>query len=95
MGVMNMPIPEYENWATVTEKGQVTIPKPIRKDLGVPNGGKIRFRKRYDGIIVVERPTTTAQIMGRLKQYADPQNPVDSYDARGQRENDRAKELGY
>jgi AbrB family looped-hinge helix DNA binding protein len=90
-----MPIPEYENWATVTEKGQVTIPKPIREDLGVPNGGKIRFRKRYDGIIVVERPTTTAQIMGRLKQYADPQNPVDPYDARGQRENDRAKELGY
>jgi AbrB family looped-hinge helix DNA binding protein len=90
-----MPIPEYENWATVTEKGQVTIPKPIREVLGVPNGGKIRFRKRYDGIIVVERPTTTAQIMGRLKQYADPQSPADSYDARGQRENDRAKELGY
>jgi AbrB family looped-hinge helix DNA binding protein len=90
-----MPTVEQDAWATVTEKGQVTIPKIIREQLGVPNGGKIRFRKRYDGIVVVERPTNAAQIMGSLKKYADPQKPVDGYAAREQRENDRAKELGY
>lgn len=95
MEVMVVPTPEYENWATVTEKGQVTIPKPIRDELGVPSGGKIRFRRRYDGVIVVERPTTASQVMGSLKRYADPDNPVDAYKMREQMEHDRAKELGY
>jgi AbrB family looped-hinge helix DNA binding protein len=86
---------EHEIWATVTEKGQVTIPKPIRDELGVPSGGKVRFRKRYDGVIVVERPTTAAQVMGRLQKYADPGNPVNANNSKEQMENDRAKELGY
>jgi len=82
-------------WATVTNKGQVTIPKPIRERLGVPNGGKVRFRLRYDGLVVVERPTTVSQIIGSLKQYADPGKPVDAYDAREKMEHDRSKDLGY
>lgn len=90
-----MPMSEYENWATVTEKGQVTIPKPIRDELGVPSGGKIRFRRRYDGVIVIEKPATAAQVMGSLKRYADTGHPVDAYKMREQMEHDRAKELGY
>lgn len=82
-------------WATVTNKGQVTIPKSIRELLGVPNGGKIRFRLRYDGLVVVERPTKASQIIGRLKKYANPDTPVDAYDTRENMEHDRAKDLGY
>ncbi|KLU59309.1 putative regulator PrlF [Peptococcaceae bacterium CEB3] len=98
MGVMEMSrmnAPGYENWATVTEKGQVTIPKAIRDELGIPHGGKIRFRRRYDGIIVVETPSTANQITGRLQTYASPGNPVDAYTAREKMEHDRTKELGY
>ena len=84
-----------ESWATVTHKGQVTIPKPIRERLGVPNGGKVRFRLRYDGIVVVEQPSKTSEIIGRLKQYANPDKPVDAYDAKEKMEHGRAKELGY
>ena len=82
-------------WATVTNKGQVTIPKPIRERLGVPNGGKVRFRLRYDGLVVVERPTTASQIIGSLKKYASADKPADAYEAREKMEHDRTKELGY
>lgn len=86
---------ENNIWATVTEKGQVTIPKPIRDRLGVPSGGKVRFRMRYDGVIVVERPTTVDQVIGRLQKYATPEKTVNAYEVREKMENDRAKELGY
>ena len=85
-----------QTWATVTNKGQVTIPKQIRDRLGVPNGGKIRFRLRYDGLVVIERPTQAEQIMGSLKKYAVMSDkPVDAYALREQLEHDRTKDLGY
>lgn len=90
-----MPSVSLEAWATVTNKGQVTIPKSIRERLGVPNGGKIRFRLRYDGLVVLERPTKSAQIIGSLAQYVTGKKPVDAYDTREKMEHDRAKELGY
>lgn len=40
--------------ATLTSKGQVTLPKPIRQALGVDTGGKIAFDLR-DGQVVVSR----------------------------------------
>ena len=82
-------------WSTVTHKGQVTIPKQIREHLGVPDGGKVRFRLRYDGLVVIERPTQAKQIMGSLARYANPDKPVNAYDSKESLEHDRAKELGY
>ena len=84
-----------EAWATVTHKGQVTIPKPIRDRLGVPNGGKVRFRLRYDGLVVVEQPSKASDIIGKLKRYASVDKPVDAYVEKVKMEYDRAKELGY
>ena len=40
--------------ATVTSKGQITLPKPIRQALGVTIGGKVAFDLR-DGEVVVTR----------------------------------------
>ena len=39
---------------TMTSKGQVTIPKPIRDHLGIGPGSKIRFRLN-ECIIMVEQ----------------------------------------
>lgn len=43
--------------ATVTSKGQVTIPKEVREHLGVRAGGKLQFTLEADGRVVV-RPAS-------------------------------------
>ena len=48
---------------TVTAKGQVTIPKPVRDLLGIVPGSKVDFRRAADGSVVLARtdnnqPTT-------------------------------------
>lgn len=40
---------------TVTGKGQVTIPKPVRDHLGIVPGSKVEFRRTADGDIVLRR----------------------------------------
>lgn len=35
--------------ATVTSKGQITLPKPLREGLGLKRGSRIRFRVDPDG----------------------------------------------
>lgn len=41
--------------ATVTAKGQVTIPKPVRDLLGIGPGSKVDFRRTADGSVVLAR----------------------------------------
>jgi AbrB family looped-hinge helix DNA binding protein len=38
---------------TVTTKGQVTIPKPVRDLLGIGPGSKVEFRRADDGNVVL------------------------------------------
>jgi antitoxin PrlF len=40
---------------TVTRKGQVTIPKPVRDHLGIAPGSQVAFRRAADGSIVIEK----------------------------------------
>ena len=40
---------------TVTTKGQVTIPKPVRDLLGIVPGSKVDFRRAADGSVVLVR----------------------------------------
>ena len=44
--------------ATLTTKGQVTIPKPVRAALGVHAGDRVSFLVREDGVVEL-RPETT------------------------------------
>ena len=40
---------------TVTTKGQVTIPKPVRDLLGIVPGSQVEFRRMADGSVVLIR----------------------------------------
>ncbi|MET0438345.1 MAG: AbrB/MazE/SpoVT family DNA-binding domain-containing protein [Devosia sp.] len=40
--------------ATVTTKGQVTIPKSVRDHLGIVPGSQVDFRRTADGQILIE-----------------------------------------
>ena len=55
---------------TVTSKGQVTIPKPVRDYLGIGPGSQVDFRRTEDGGITIERadgprpPSKFAKLLG-------------------------------
>jgi AbrB family looped-hinge helix DNA binding protein len=55
---------------TITSKGQVTIPKPIRDHLGISPGSQVNFRLAADGSIVIEKadgrspPSRFAKLVG-------------------------------
>ena len=43
--------------ATVTSKGQITIPKIVRDELGLREGDRVAFRILDDGSVIVEPET--------------------------------------
>ena len=47
----------FEEISTITEKGQTTVPKAVRKALGISYGGKIAFRVA-GGKVAVFNPAT-------------------------------------
>jgi len=53
---------------TVTTKGQVTIPKAVRDELGLKEGDRVAFRVLEDGTVIVEPETTEfSDLRGILK----------------------------
>jgi AbrB family looped-hinge helix DNA binding protein len=57
---------------TVTAKGQVTIPKPVRDLLGLMPGSKVDFHRAADGSVVLARADKnhTASRFARLRGHA-------------------------
>jgi antitoxin PrlF len=45
-------MPHIHEIATVTSKGQITLPKPIRQALGIGVGGKVAFDLRGTDVVV-------------------------------------------
>ncbi len=53
---------------TLTSKGQVTIPKAVRDELGLREGDRVAFRVLEDGTVVVEPETVDlSDLKGTLK----------------------------
>jgi antitoxin PrlF len=56
--------------ATVTRKGQVTIPKPVRDLLEIKPGSRVDFERAADGRIILvkvggrQRPSRFARLRG-------------------------------
>ena len=42
---------------TITSKGQITIPKAVRDELGLREGDRVAFRVLEDGKVIVEPET--------------------------------------
>lgn len=57
---------------TVTAKGQVTIPKPLRDLLGIGPGSRVEFRLAEDGSVVLVRAEDgrPASRFARLRGHA-------------------------
>ena len=52
--------------ATVTSKGQVTLPKSLRSQLGIGAGSRIRFTVGADGKAQVEKVMNTLDDLWRM-----------------------------
>lgn len=59
--------------STLTTKGQVTIPKPVRDALGVHAGDRVSFLIREDGVVEL-RPETVdlKDLYGMLEHTGKP-----------------------
>jgi antitoxin PrlF len=53
--------------ASLTAKGQATIPKAIRKHLGLENGDRIKFFVHPDGTVVILPKLPVSSLRGMLK----------------------------
>jgi len=53
---------------TVTAKGQVTIPKPVRERLGITPGSSVHFELTEDGRVVLTRVVLTKASMAPAKR---------------------------
>jgi antitoxin PrlF len=53
---------------TVTAKGQVTIPKPVRDFLGIGPGSMVDFKRAADGSIVLV-PANDAKLESRFARF--------------------------
>jgi len=61
--------------ATMTTKGQVTIPKEVREHLGIETGDRLSFVVQEDGTVIVKPITRHVRELGGLLQRPG-QRPV-------------------
>ena len=52
--------------STVTQKGQATIPAPVRRKLGIKPGQKVIFEEK-NGDIILHPPIDISSLRGSLK----------------------------
>jgi AbrB family looped-hinge helix DNA binding protein len=53
--------------ATVTSKGQITIPQPVRRRLGLKTGDRVEFTYREDGVVLRAKRLPFEKLRGILK----------------------------
>ena len=60
--------------ATITSKGQVTIPKDVRTRLGVDTGDRVEFVEIQEGVFQIMAATQDVQVLKGI--VPKPKNPV-------------------
>lgn len=66
--------------ATVTSKGQVTLPKELRKRLGIQTGSRIRFNIPAQGPVQIERVLYDLEDLWRMADEGGKPGPVMSFE---------------
>lgn len=58
--------------ATMTSKGQVTIPKEIREELGLEAGTRLRFVRTSQGYVLKRASNSVMRLAGSVKYDGPP-----------------------
>ena len=67
--------------ATVTSKGQITIPIEVRERLGLAAGSQVQFLPVADGTYEINVKTRSIREMAGMLRYDGPPVTVDEMDA--------------
>jgi AbrB family looped-hinge helix DNA binding protein len=66
--------------ATVTSKGQVTLPRELRKRLGVQRGSRIRFSIPASGAVHVEPVLYDLEDLWRMADRGGPSKSIMTFE---------------
>mgnify|MGYP000642798673 CR=1 FL=1 len=61
---------------TVGERGQVTIPKELREQLGITGGDEVVVREE-DGRVIIERQTVRERLAAGYRERAERDRRID------------------
>lgn len=85
---------ESEKVVSVSARGQATIPKEFREELGIDTPGRVKFVRTADGEIVVRPIRSVTDLRGALKGETDQQGRSAVERLREERDRDRNSEEG-
>nr|WP_313686923.1 AbrB/MazE/SpoVT family DNA-binding domain-containing protein [Halobellus sp. DFY28] len=77
---------------SVSSRGQATIPKEFREELGIETPGRVKFVRTEDGEIVVRPITSVTDLRGVLEGKTDEQGRSATERLRDERDTDAASE---
>jgi AbrB family looped-hinge helix DNA binding protein len=83
---------ESEKVVSVSERGQATIPKEFREELGIDTPGRVKFVRTEKGEIIVRPITSLTDLRGILKGQTDEEGRTATERLRADRERDAAEE---
>ncbi|MCL2453697.1 MAG: AbrB/MazE/SpoVT family DNA-binding domain-containing protein [Micrococcales bacterium] len=63
--------------ATVTSKGQITVPKAVREDLGLAPGSQVVFAREPDGGYRIERQARPVARLAGVLRHDGPAKTLD------------------
>lgn len=65
---------------TVTSKGQITIPKAVRDDLGLVSGSRVSFERTPDGDYLLRRQAGSIRQLRGVVEHHGPAVTVEQMD---------------
>jgi AbrB family looped-hinge helix DNA binding protein len=83
---------ESEKVVSVSARGQATIPKEFREELGIKTPGRVKFARTDAGDIVVRPIRSVKDLRGILMDKTDEQGRSATERLREERERDKASE---
>lgn len=81
-----------EKVVSVSSRGQATIPKEFRAELGIDTPGRVKFVRTAEGEIVVRAIHSVTDLRGVLEGKTDEQGCSAVERLRAEREQDKASE---
>jgi len=70
-----------ENFITVNERGALTLPKEIRQQVGIPNGGPMKVQVTSEGVLLVPIAAFPVEVYTkeRLAEFSEEEGKLSKF----------------